>query len=138
MKVKILYSTLLLALCLIAMPFAVHAAGEGGPGSRPEKMTLTKEQRVQFDKILKDAAPILKEKRKNLRTAERAYARAVADGSDGQAAKAEAMRAYEALLDAETPVRRELKAAGLPADMPLGKRPSSRRGQRPHKTENDQ
>ena len=137
MKTFLLLPALLFVFCM-GTPVQAAAAEQDGMNAQHERVrhdrpNLTQEQRAQLGNILKAAAPTLKEKRKALRTAERAYSRAVADGRGGQAEKAQAVKAYEDLLDAEAPVRRELKAAGLPADMPLGKRSHDRRAPDGHK-----
>ena len=132
----VLYSMLVFSMCCVIVPMQTVAADiEGNSGQQHvrthhERVKLTQKQRAQFGKIRQDAGPALKEKRHDLRVAEREYAKAVAEGRDSQAAKAQAVHAYGALLDAEASVRQELKAAGLPADMPLGKRPSPRRGKK--------
>ena len=141
MRTLMFFLTVFFTLCVCMPQVTIGAEREEVKSQHlsvpADKTKLTKQQRAQLDKILKEAAPILKEKRHSLRVAEKNYAKAVAEGSNGQSEKVQAVAAYEELLDAEMPVRKELKAAGLPADIPLGKRPNSRRTQKGQKTEQD-
>lgn len=111
-------------------PANVEAVSAPVKHARHARPTLTPEQEARLQAILKEAAPTLKETRKVLRRSERDYAKAFANGKDGQLEKEQALQAYGAVLDAEAAVRRQLQQAGLPADISLRRRAPHARPQR--------
>lgn len=128
MKAFLSFCAAVVLCAFVQAPAIAAEAGSPAPqdSAHAQNERLTQEQRAQLEQIRAKASPVLAEKYKAWRGAVRAYRKAEAEGQESKAAKARAVRAYEAVLDAEAPFRRELREAGLPVNARLVRRAANR------------